>query len=277
MTKIKTLSSNLFSKRNKALIKELVKTEFKLRYQGSVLGYAWSLLKPLGLFSILYVVFVKFLNVGDGVPHFPVYLLLGIVLWTFFTEATFGALSSVVARGDVIRKIKFPKYIIVVSGTISSLINLAFNLFVVLVFCLLTGVDFGERALLAPFLILELYALVLGIGLFLSAAYVKLRDISHIWEILMQGMFYAIPILYPINLIINQFPDKAWIPKLIMINPISQIIQGMRYSLITDYSVRTSDVIQSPYSFIPFAIVVFMLVIGSLYFRKESKYFAEKL
>lgn len=277
MPQIKTLTKNLFSKRNKALLKELVKTEFKLRYQGSILGYAWSLLKPLGLFSILYVVFVKFLNVGEDVSHFPVYLLLGIVLWTFFTEATFGALSSVVARGDVIRKIKFPKYIIVISGTISSLINLAFNLSVVLIFCLLTGVDFGNRALLAPLLVAELYLLVLGIGLFLSALYVKLRDISHIWEILMQGMFYAIPILYPINLIIDKFSDKAWIAKLIMINPVSQIIQGMRYALVTNYSVRTGDLVQAPYSLIPFVIVLLSLIAGGLYFRKESKYFAEKL
>lgn len=277
MSKVKTLSSNLFSKRNRALLKELVKTEFKLRYQGSVLGYAWSLLKPLGLFSILYVVFVKFLKIGEGVPHFPVYLLLGIVLWTFFTEATFGALNSVVARGDVIRKIKFPKYIIVISGTISSLINLAFNLSVVLAFCLLTGVEFGTRALLAPLFILELYLLVLGIGLLLSAAYVKLRDISHVWEILMQGMFYAIPILYPINLVIDQFQDKAWIAKLIMINPVSQIIQSLRHSLITDYSVRTSDVVTYPLALIPFVSVGLVLLAGALYFRKESKYFAEKL
>lgn len=277
MSKVKTLSTNLFSKRNKALLKELVKTEFKLRYQGSVLGYAWSLLKPLGLFTILYIVFVKFLKVGADVPHFPVYLLLGIVIWTFFTEATFGALSSVVARGDVIRKIKFPKYIIVVSGTISSLINLSFNLFVVLIFCLLTNVEFGSRALLAPFLMIELYALTLGLGLLLSAIYVKLRDISHIWEVLMQGMFYATPILYPINTIIKEFPDKQWIAKIVMLNPMAQIIQGLRYSLITDYSVRTKDVVQAPFSFIPVGIVVAVLAVGILYFRKESKYFAEKL
>lgn len=248
-----------------------------MRYQGSVLGYGWSLLKPLGLFSILYIVFVKFLKVGAEVPHFPVYLLLGIVVWTFFTEATFGALNSVVARGDVIRKIKFPKYIIVVSGTISSLINLFFNLTVVLIFCVLTDVQFGRQLLLSPLLLLELYALTLGLGLFLSALYVKLRDISHIWEVLMQGMFYATPILYPINIIINQFPDKQWIPKVIMLNPMAQIIQGFRYSLITESTIRTSDVVQSPFSFIPVALVVAIFIAGSLYFRKESKYFAEKL
>ena len=277
MPKIKTLSANLFSKRNKALLKELVKTEFKLRYQGSVLGYAWSLLKPLGLFSILYVVFVKFLDVGDAVPHFAVYLLLGIVLWTFFTEATNGALSSIVNRGDVIRKIKFPKYIIVISGTINALINLLLNLLIVIAFAFFTQCDIGIRSLIAPVYILELYLLALGLGLFLSALYVKLRDISHIWEVLMQGAFYATPILYPINIIIKQFQDKLWIPQVILLNPVAQVIQDLRYYLITTETVRTTDIVSSPYSYIPIFTVALVLVAGSLYFKKESKYFAEKI
>lgn len=277
MTKIKTLSSNLFSKRNKSLLRELVKTDFKLRYQASVLGYAWSLLKPLGLFGILYIVFVKFLDVGNSVPHFPVYLLLGIVLWTFFTEATFGALGSIVGRGSIIRKIKFPKYIIVVSGTINSFINLMFNLAVVLVFALLTGVDFGPRILLAPLLIIELYVLALGVGFWLSALYVKLRDVSHVWEVLMQGAFYATPILYPINIIIKQFPDKMWVPQMILLNPVAQIIQGTRYALITDQTITTSSIVSWPYSLIPFAIVLLVLLTGSAYFRKHSKGFAENI
>ncbi len=277
MATVKTLSTNLFSKRNKALLKELVKTEFKLRYQGSALGYAWSLLKPLGLFSILYVVFVKFLNVGEAVPHFPVYLLLGIVLWTFFTEATFGALSSIVARGDVIRKIKFPKYIIVISGTVSALINLMFNLIVVLFFAAITDVDITSRVLYSPLYLFELYALALGVGLFLAAIYVKLRDISHIWEVLMQGAFYATPILYPINIIIDKFQDKAWISQVILLNPVAQIIQDLRYSLVTPETKRAVDIVSSPYNMIPVLIVMLMVALGAIYFRKESNYFAEKI
>lgn len=277
MSKIKTLSNNLFSKRNKALLKELVKTEFKLRYQGSALGYAWSLLKPLGLFSILYVVFVKFLSVGDAVPHFPVYLLLGIVLWTFFTEATFGALGSIVGRGDVIRKIKFPKYIIVISGTINALINLLFNLTIVMIFAVITGADFGLRSITAPLFIIELYLLALGLGLFLSALYVKLRDISHIWEVLMQGAFYATPILYPINIIIDKFQDKSWIPQILLMNPVAQIIQDLRHVIVTAEAKRTADIVSSPLNMLPILVVFIILTLGSLYFRKESKYFAEKI
>ena len=126
--------SNIFSRRNRILLRELVITDFKLRYQGSVLGYLWSLLKPLMLFAIMYVVFVHFLRFGKNIEHFAVAMLLGIVMWTFFTEATGQGMQAIVSRGDLIRKINFPKYIIVVSGTISALINLTLNLVVVFVF-----------------------------------------------------------------------------------------------------------------------------------------------
>src|SRR5690349_2541607 len=142
--------SNILSRRNRILLRELVITEFKLRYQGSVLGYLWSLLKPLMLFTILYFVFVRFLKFGEGIEHFEVSLLLGIVMWTFFTEATGQGMQAIVARGDLIRKINFPKYIIVISGTISALINLLLNLVVVLLFIIINGVDIKWSILLLP-------------------------------------------------------------------------------------------------------------------------------
>src|SRR3989344_3597432 len=118
----------IFSKKNRALLSELVRTNFKLRYQGSVLGYAWSLLHPLLIFIILYVVFVRFLKIGQGVPHYPVYLLLGIVIWNFFRETTSHSLTAIVSRGDLIRKIRIPRWIIILSSSISALINLVLNL-----------------------------------------------------------------------------------------------------------------------------------------------------
>src|SRR5690606_18257006 len=120
-----------FSKRNRALLSELVRTDFKLRYQGSVLGYAWSLLRPLLMFVILYVVFIKFLKIGSDIENYPIYLLLGIVLWSFFQEMTTRSLTSVVERGDLLRKITIPRWIIVFSSSISALINLALNLIVI--------------------------------------------------------------------------------------------------------------------------------------------------
>src|SRR5437868_14765883 len=125
---------HVFSKKNRALLAELVRTDFKLRYQGSVLGYAWSLLRPLLLFVILYLVFVKVLKSGGGIPHFPVYLLLGIVIWNFFLEMTVQSLGSIVGRGDLIRKISIPRWLIVFTSSLSALINLCLNLIVVAIF-----------------------------------------------------------------------------------------------------------------------------------------------
>src|SRR3990172_266651 len=113
---------------NLSLIRELVASDFKLRYQGSILGYLWSLLRPLMLFGVLYVVFTKVIRIGDGVPYYPAYLLLGLVLWTFFTEATLAGMNAITGRGDLIRKVSIPKHIIVLSTKLSALVNLCLNL-----------------------------------------------------------------------------------------------------------------------------------------------------
>lgn len=266
--------SSILSRQNRILLRELVITDFKLRYQGSALGYAWSVLKPLFLFVILYIVFDYFLRLGRDIEHFPVYLLLGVVLWGFFTEATVNGLQSIVARGDLIRKINFPKYIIVVSGTISSLINLAINMLVVGIFMAVNGVDFSWQFLFAIPLILELYFLALAIAFFLAALNVKLRDVGYLWEIFLQAAFYATPILYPLSMVIDQSRIAA---EIIMLNPVAQIIQDMRYVLITHDSVRLYDLVSDWRVVIPFAIIIIVAIYASIHFRKNSKYFAEQI
>lgn len=153
--------ANVFSKKNRALLVELVRTDFKLRYQGSALGYAWSLLRPLFLFLILYLVFVQIFKFGKDVPHFPIYLLLGIVIWNFFSEMTVQSLTSIVGRGDLIRKIRIPRWIIVLSSSISALINLLLNLVVVLIFLFVNKVDLLETSLWLPLILLEVYLFAL--------------------------------------------------------------------------------------------------------------------
>ena len=130
------------------LLRQLVISDFKLRYQGSALGYLWSLLRPLALFLTLYVIFVKFIGLGAGIPDYPVYLLLGVVLWNFFTEVTNGSIGSIVGKGDLLRKINFPKYVIVLSGSFSALINLFLNLLVVFIFALFAKVDISTGIIL---------------------------------------------------------------------------------------------------------------------------------
>lgn len=268
--------SNIFSRRNRILLRELVVTDFKLRYQGSILGYLWSLLKPLMLFAIMYTVFVHFLRFGEGVDHFAVSLLLGIVLWTFFTEATSQGMQAIVGRSDLIRKINFPKYIIVISATISALINLILNLVVVFVFMIFDGVDFKWSGLLFPLNVLELYGFALAIAFFLSAAYVKYRDISHIWEVFLQGVFYATPILYPIQMVM-QFNIVA--AQLLLLSPIAAILQDSRFNLVSQSStVTSSQIIDNPLLLVlPHLIVALTILIAVVYFKKSQRYFAENV
>lgn len=263
----------IFSKQNRALLRELVATDFKLRYQGSMLGYAWSLLKPLFLFLILYIVFVKFLRLGGSIPHFPIYLLLGIVMWSFFSEMTSQGLESIVARGDLIRKIRIPRWIIVLSSTVSALINFALNLLVVLVFMLINGVDLMFTALWFPVILAEVYIFGLGLSLLLAAGFVKYRDLSHIWEIIIQGAFYLTPILYPLSLITNET-----LQKLLLLNPMGQAIQDARNVLVTTDTLTIAEVFKSPAArLLPMIVSVIVLVLGVLYFRREAKHFAENI
>lgn len=266
--------SNIFSRKNRILLRELVITDFKLRYQGSALGYAWSVLKPLFLFAILYIVFEKFLRLGRDIEHFPVYLLLGIVLWTFFAEATNLGLQSIISRGDLIRKINFPKYIIVISGTVSSLINLAFNLLVVLLFVFINGVDLSWSALLIFPLIIELYIFALAIAFLLAALNVKLRDVGYLWEVFMQGAFYATPVIYPIQMVMSQSVTAT---KLLILNPVAQIIQDVRYVFVTNETITIWTLFSDWKVVIPFIIIAVLLLIAVIYFRNHSKYFAEEI
>ncbi|MDQ3075851.1 MAG: ABC transporter permease [bacterium] len=263
----------LLSKKNRALLSELVRTDFKLRYQGSVLGYAWSLLRPLFMFVILYVVFAYVFKIGDNVPNFPIYLLLGIVMWNFFTETTQQGLTSIVGRGDLIRKIKIPSWLIVVSTSFNALINLAINLAVVIVFALITRMDLLSTSVLLPFYLLEIYALALGVSLLLSALYVKYRDVLYIWEVFLQAGFYLTPILYPVALI-----TAVWAQKLMILNPLAQTIQGARKAFVTPESISISDIYSSNIVVLaPLALTLLVLVVGVLYFRSQSKNFAENL
>ncbi len=263
------------TKQNRALLSELVRTDFKLRYQGSVLGYAWSLLRPLFLFGILYVIFVMVLKTGGGIPHFPVYLLLGVVMWNFFQEMTSQSLGSVVARGDLIRKIRIPRWMIVFSSSIAALISLSLNLVVVFIAMILNDVDFPATIVLLPLVLLEVYLLALGISFFLSAAFVKYRDVSYIWEVLLQAGFYLTPILYALSIITN-----TTIQKILLMNPMAQAVQDARYLAVTHDSkvVTVSRVFDGGwYMLIPFGLVALILIGGLLYFKRQAPKFAENL
>ena len=265
----------VLNKRNRILLKELTKTDFKLRYQGSVLGYLWALLRPLMMFAILYIVFAKLLKLGNDIPHYPVYLLVGTTMWSFFTECTSQGIQAIIQRGDLLRKIAFPKYVVVISATLTAVINMLINLGVIVIFALINGVIPSLSWLLVPFSLIELYALSLGLAFFLGAHNVKYRDVTSIWDVLVQALFYAVPIIYPVSMVASTSMLAA---KVILINPIAQIIQDIRFNMITTETVTSWNFLGSPMlCIVPIVIVLTVLVIGALTFRKKSKFFAEEV
>lgn len=266
---------NFLYKNNRVLLKELTKTDFKLRYQGSVLGYLWALLRPLMMFAILYIVFAKLLRFGGDIPHYPVYLLVGTTMWSFFTECTSQGIQAIVSRGELLRKICFPKYIVVVSATLTAVINMLINLVVIVIFALVDGVAISWTWLLVPLALFELYVLSLGISFLLGAINVKYRDVTSIWDVLIQALFYAVPIIYPISMVAS---TSVLASKVILLNPIAQAIQDVRYLLVTSETTTTWNYIANPFlKIIPLIIVAVFLIWGSWYFRKKSKKFAEEI
>lgn len=255
------------------LLKQLVKTDFKLRYKHSLLGYMWSLLKPLFLFGILYVVFVKIVKVNYGVPHSGIYLLLGIVLWTFFAESTGGSVTSIVGRGDLLRKLNFPKYVIVLATVLSALINLSLNMIIVVFFMLISKDSVNWQLIFVPFLFLELFAFSLGVGIILATTYVRLRDVNYIWEVCLQALFYATPIIFPVTF------APSWLQKILMLNPLAQIIQDLRYILVSSKSPTITSVYggQVGIRLVPVGIVCITLALALMYFKSRSPKFAEEI
>lgn len=257
------------------LLLQLVKTDFKLRYQSSLLGYLWSLLRPLMLFGILYTVFVVILKSGGDVPYFGTYLLLGLVIWNYFVETTAGGVAAVVSKGDLIRKIYFPRYVIVLAHAFSALINMGFNFIIIVFFMILFGADPNKFIFLAPIYLLELFVFSVSVTFLLSALFVKYRDVNFIWEVITQMLFYATPILYAFSFI----SDKSeTIAKIVMLNPLAQIMQDLRHALVTRESATAYSVFHGRWYFLlPVIIVVIVAILGMAYFRRESKSFAENV
>ena len=249
----------------------MITADFKVRYQSSVLGYLWSLLRPLFLFVTLYIVFTLIFKVGKGVPHYPVYLLLGIIMWNFFNETTVIGMGSVVGKGDLIRKISIPRYLTVLSSSVSALINLLINLVVVIVFALFSGITPSIGWLLFPFVIVELFVFSTAVAFFLSALYVKFRDVTYIWEVGLQAAFYATPILYPLTRVGEQYRQYFFL------NPMAQIIQDGRALLITPESITVWQIASPWIKAVPVVIVLATVYFSRSYFRRQAKWFAENI
>ncbi len=262
-----------FVQQDLAILRELVITDFKLRYQGSSLGYLWSLMRPLILFTIYYLLFTKFLRFGETMEHYTTYLLSGIMLWNFFSEATVMGMQSIVARSGLIRKLNINKSIIVISTIVSALINLMINLGVLGLFLLLTGGAYfaGLSVLLVVFYLFGLIILTVSVAFILATAFVYYRDVGHLWEVGLQAIFYLTPFIYPVSIIPENFR------KLILVNPLAFFVQGIRELIITDQVTTSYEI--GGWSYLVLIGFIMIVLVGFAWtiFTRESKKFAENI
>jgi ABC-2 type transport system permease protein len=260
--------------RSSNLLRELALTQFKLKYAGSALGYVWSLVKPMMLFGIMYLVFARLLGAGRNATEFPVQLLLGIVVWNFFTEATSTATSSIAASGHLIRKANFPRWILVIASTMTALLTFVINMTLVIIITVPLGhMHLSLRSALAPIFLIELVLLVIGLSLLLSALFVFFRDVGHIWEIISLVLFYGSAVVFPFTII----PAKDGLLRTLLgINPIAQLIEDLRHVLVTPDAPWMAEYIGGLYV-VPILIVLSLFALGIVVFRRLTPRFAESL
>jgi len=206
------------------LILRLAWTDFKLRYQGSVLGFLWTLLKPLLQFAVLYTVFSVFMRLA--IPNYQLYLLLGILIWNYFSEGTNTGLFALANKANIIKKVYFPRIIVIVAASLHTLLTLLINLLIFFAFFFFFGHQLQWTAILFILLLILLYGLVLGLSLLLSVFYLKFRDINQIWEVFLMAGFYLSPIIYPLEFIPEEYR------LILFLNPITGIIQYARLLLL---------------------------------------------
>jgi ABC-2 type transport system permease protein len=208
----------------------MARTEWKLRFFDSLLGYLWTLVRPLLFFGVLYVVFSVIIDIDAGVPHYPALLLTGMVLYLFFVEATTRALTSVVDNENLVRKIHFPLMAIPISALLVAIFGLALNLIVLAFFVLVDGVEPRLSWFQLPLILVPLVVLALGTSAGLAALYVRARDVNPIWDVTTQALFYLTPIIYPIQLVFEK--AGASVAHLLMINPLAAIVQQARHAIV---------------------------------------------
>lgn len=258
-------------RRHVNLTRELAVSQFKLKYTGSVLGYLWSLVKPMMLFGIMYVIFARLLHFGSGTTNFVMQLLVAIVLWTFFVETTISAMNCIAANGGMIRKAYFPRVVLVIASTLTALMTFTINMTLIIVIAGSLGrLSFGLRTLAILPLFLELYLLILGVSLLLSSLFVYYRDMGHIWEILLQVLIYGSAVIFPISSI----PKN--LQPVVLMNPIAQIIEDVRHALVTS-DVRWSLSIMGLRYAIPLGLTAIAVALGFWVFKRLTPRFAEYL
>jgi len=257
------------------ILRVLAQAEFRLKYAGSALGYAWSVVKPIALFTMLYLVFGRLFGLDGLSDYYAVSLLIGIVLFGFFADATSLAMTSLVARESLLRKLVFPRVVIPLSATMTAALTFAVNTVVVAFFIAWKQVTPRLDWLLVPLLLLELYAFTLGVALILATLFVRLRDIGQVWELGLQLFFYASAVIYPVGFLPPFARDIAFL------NPFTQVMQDIRaivlYPDLPGNRLTADDALGHLGHAYPIAIALTTLVLGVALFQRQSPWFAERV
>ncbi|HEU5105111.1 MAG TPA: ABC transporter permease [Solirubrobacterales bacterium] len=250
-------------------------TEFRRTYFGTVFGYLWSLVRPLMLFGVLLFVFTQVFKVGSSLEDYPVLLLLGIVQFTFFQEATTAAVTSVVAQEGVVRKTQFPRLVIPLATVLTAFFNFCLNLVIVLVFILAWGVEPMWTWLLFPIAVAALFVLTAAVSMILSVLFVRFRDVAIIWTVLAQVLFYATPILYPLGL--EDFLNRT-VENLLMLNPLAVIFEQVRVWVLEPSAPTPAEAAGGALHLLPaLAIYISVCAFAVWIFNREAPRIAEDL
>lgn len=249
--------------------------EFKAKYTGAALGYLWSLAKPLAYFGVLWLVFAHLLRTANQTEDFTLFLLIGIVLYTFFSDTVGVMLPSIVEGGSILRRLAFPPILVPLSASVGICITFLVNISAIVVFIAIGRVGPRPEWLLVVPLLAELYLFSLGVGLLLAALYVRFRDVGQVWELAVQLLFFASAIFYPIGIL------PLWAQRVAFLNPFVQVMQDIRHAVLgtsgpNDLSAATVYAGAGGRT-IPVAVAVLILLVALAFFRREGRYFAERV
>lgn len=254
------------------LLRLIAVTDFKKAYFGTALGYLWSLARPLMLFGVLLAVFTQVFRIGDQVPEYPVLLLFNIVLFSFFSEATVTAVQSIVSQEAVVRKTQFPRLVIPLAVVLTAMFNLGLNLVVVFVFILAWGIAPAWTWLLFPVVVALLFVITTAVSMIVSSLFPRFRDTAILWSVLATVLFYATPILYPLEVVPEALRD------VIQLNPLAPIFELARAWVIDPTApgpVDSGGLVLG--LLVPMAIYAGICVLAVWVFRREAPRIAEQL
>jgi ABC-2 type transport system permease protein len=253
----------------------LAYTDWKLRFFGSVPGYFWSLLRPLLLFAVLYAVFSQIVDVSGDVADYPVQLLIGVILFSFWGEVTGGSVASVVERESLVRKIAFPRAVIPLSVALGAAFNLFLNFLVLGAFLAIAGVEPKWTWLVVPVPLLVLMLFAVGVSLMLSSLFVSFRDVRPIWEVILQALFYATPVIYPIELLAEKSESLSHVA---LMNPVAAVIQETRRLVLGHGTPSAAEAIgDAALLIVPLFVVAVTVLAGYVTFDRLAPRVAERL